>query len=342
MAKVKTNDMTLRLPEELDQQIKAASQVSGISKHQFIINAIKDTLAGQVYQSLEVAQQVKEQLEGDRPITDVAIDIKNALDMLQAQIHNLKEENKLIREEIAKKNDEPEYHFKPGFEVTKQSTKLFSLLMTSRFHTQEWARDGIKRNTETLRYHYDLDIITRETRTKSGRIAFKVVAADLEELQVSPDGHFISPLGSFGYDPEQWAKEEEEVKNLSGNRDPYKYFPGEDEEVVSFNHLETFTNQYLHERFNISYKELINRHFLDICIDGVWTSFGKDYKDEWHKSSYVRTINYDAKAIEVQIEQLEKKIRSSEDVEERKSLHSQQQELKQKLQDLYHEPARLG
>lgn len=332
MAKVKTIDMTLRLPEDLEQQVKAAIQISGISKHQFIINAIRDSLAGQVYQSLEAAQQVKEQLEGDRPITDVAIDIKNALDMLQAQIHSLKEDNKAIREEITKVKEEPEISFKVGQEVTRQANSKFSLLITSPAYTQEWAKDGGK-FPDIYRYHYDLDIITRQFKTKSGRMAFKVVDVVTEEIQLSPEGHFISPLGKLGYDPEQWAKEKEEVSTRTGNKDPYKYQLKEDEEIVE--DFETgITAQYLHETFGIDYKDLDKRRSFDICIEGVWTHFIKSGSD-WNRTGYVRTINYEAKAIEGQIKELQEKLDKTNSKPQREAIRLQVKELEQKVQDLY-------
>ncbi|MDZ8138689.1 MAG: hypothetical protein RM049_25860 [Nostoc sp. DedQUE04] len=287
--------MTLRLTEELEQQIKAVIQTTGASKHQFIIDAIKDSLSGKVYQSLDAAQQVKEQLDGNRPITEVALDVQNALDMLQAQIHNLKEENRAIKEELTKKKEEPEHQFKEGYEVTKQSTVRFYMLLSSKCYVQYWSEDGGKRK-DKYRYHYELGIITKEGKTKTGRMSFWIMDTDVEELQVSPEGHFISPLGSLGYDQETWAREEEEVKVNSGRgKDPYKYRGGEDAEIVK-DYTPGITSEYLHKTFSIDYKELFSRRTLDLCIDGVWTHFIKDYEGMWSKTGYYQTIDYASKA----------------------------------------------
>ncbi|HYX14065.1 MAG TPA: hypothetical protein VE944_06800 [Nostoc sp.] len=287
--------MTLRLTEELEQQIKAVIQTTGTSKHQFIIDAIKDSLSGKVYQSLDAAQQVKEQLDGNRPITESALDIQNALDMLQAQIHSLKKENRDIKEELTKKKEEPEHQFKPGYEVTKQSTVRFSILFASKYHEQYWGEDGNKRK-DKYRYHYELGIITKEGKTKTGRISFWIININVEDLALSPEGHFISPLGTLGYDQEAWDKEEEEVAaNRGRGKDPYKYRASEDEEIIGDIEL-GITPEHLHETFGIDYKDLVNRIILDICIDGVWAHFVKDSNGMWSKTGYYQTIDYTSKA----------------------------------------------
>ncbi len=62
----------LRLPEELDSQIKSQSLHLGISKHQFIIDAISNQL-------------------GNQPETPVTLeDIKAQLEALQGQIKALR------------------------------------------------------------------------------------------------------------------------------------------------------------------------------------------------------------------------------------------------------------
>ncbi|MDZ8221851.1 hypothetical protein [Nostoc sp. ChiVER01] len=288
--------MTLRLTEELEQQIKAVIQTTGTSKHQFIIDAIKDSLSGKVYQSLDAAQQVKEQLEGNRPITEAALDIKNALDMLQAQIHKLSEENRAIKEELTKKKDEPEHQFKPGYEVTKQSTVRFSILVASKYIEQYWSKDGGKQK-DKYRYHPELGIITREGKTKTGRMSFWIIATDLEDLTLSPEGYFISPLGTtYGYNQETWAIEEEEVKANGGRgKDPYKYRVSEDEEFIE-DFDPGITPEHLHETFGIDHKDLVTRRILDICIEGVWTHFIKDSNNMWSKTGYYQAIDYASKA----------------------------------------------
>ncbi|MDZ8185917.1 MAG: hypothetical protein RMX96_13835 [Nostoc sp. ChiSLP02] len=287
-------NMTLRLTEELEQQIKAVIQTTGTSKHQFIIDAIRDSLSGKVYQSLDAAQQVKEQLEGNRPITEVALDTQNALDMLQAQIHKLSEENRAIREELTKKKDEPEHQFKPGQEVTKQSTVRYSILLTSKCIEQYWSKDDNKRK-DKYRYHPDLGIITKEGKTKTGRMSFWIIETDLGDLTLSPEGYFMSPLGTtYGYDPETWDTEEEEVKANNGRgKDPYKYRNGEDEELVE-DWTPGITSEYLHKTFGIDYKDLVNRTVLDICIEGVWTHFIKQDNSIWNQTGYFRKIDYAA------------------------------------------------
>ncbi|WP_251958423.1 hypothetical protein [Nostoc commune] len=263
--------MTLRLTEELEQQIKAVIQTTGTSKHQFIIDAIKDSLSGKVYQSLDAAQQVKEQLDGNRPITESALDIQNALDMLQAQIHSLKKENRDIKEELTKKKEEPEHQFKEGYEVTKQSTVRFYMLTSSKQYVQEWSKGGGKRK-DRYRYHPELGIITKEGKTKTGRMSFGIEDTNIEELKVSPEGYFISPLGNLGYDQETWAIEEEEVKANSGRcADPYRYWASEDEELIE-DFEPGITPEYLHETFSIDYKDLVTRRKLDLNINGVWNA----------------------------------------------------------------------
>ncbi|MCC5658644.1 hypothetical protein LC608_16950 [Nostoc sp. XA010] len=323
-------NMTLRLPDDLNMQLQVASKTADVSKHQMIIDFIRAGLSGNVYQSLEAAQLVKEQLDSDRPITDVALDIQNALDMLQAQIHSLKEENKLIREELTKKKEEPEHNFKPNYEVTKQSTVRFYMLLASKYYEQEW---GKGRNKDKYRYHYELGIVTRLGTTKTGRKSFWVCAVDLDDLQLSPDGEFMSPLGNYGYDPESWAKEEEEARLTSTRgKDPYKYQIGEDEELAR-DWQPGITSEYLHETFDIDYKELVNRTGLDLCIDGVWTRFIKQDASTWNRTGYVRKINYEAKVVEKKIEALKEQLGQSDKLS-RESIKQEIKELEQKLQDL--------
>ncbi|MHC0066611.1 hypothetical protein ACWATR_27440 [Nostoc sp. UIC 10890] len=288
-------NMTLRLTEELEQQIKAVIQTTGSSKHQFIIDAIKDSLSGKVYQSLDAAQQIKEQLDSNRPITEAALDIQNALDMLQGQIHKLSEENRAIREELTKKKEEPEHQFKVGHEVTKQSTIRFSILNASYAIEQQWSANNSKR-TDTYRYHPDLGIITREGKTKTGRKSFWIEEVGIEEMDISPDGNFRSPLGNWGYDKEVWAAEEEEVAaNRGRGKDPYRYQASEDEELVE-DLVFDITPEYLHETYEIPHKELATHIGLDINIEGVWTRFIKDSNTNiWMKKGYYRAIDYASK-----------------------------------------------
>ncbi|MBE9105347.1 hypothetical protein IQ229_10455 [Nostoc cf. edaphicum LEGE 07299] len=290
-------NMTLRLPDDLNLQLQAASKAADVSKHQMILDLIRSGLAGQVSQSLEVAQQVKEQLAGDRPITDVAIDTKNALDMIQAQLQMLQGQYQSLKEDIAKKKEEPEVQFKAGYEITKQSTLKYSMLLASDGYEQEWGRGNRK---DKYIYHTDLGIITKVGRTKTGRKSFWVLATDVEDLQVSPDGDFISPLGGYGYDLETWEREAEEVKGNSGVlANPYKYWAADDEEMVSIDYELGITAEYLHETFDIDFKVLFSRTTLDIQIDGVWTHFIKQSDDIWAKTGYYRAIDYKAKVLGV-------------------------------------------
>ncbi|MFS0515419.1 toxin-antitoxin system HicB family antitoxin [Nostoc sp. UIC 10607] len=68
----------LRLPEELDSQVKAQAQQLGISKHQFIIDAIAAQLGDQAY-------------EYPAPATTTLADLQAQVDRLQKQFKILAE-----------------------------------------------------------------------------------------------------------------------------------------------------------------------------------------------------------------------------------------------------------